>query len=92
MKEETKFFSSSQGREKGRMKSDIVQKYGESVILEKLHMELDFFSSSFFPALLGILVPTPRIELCSLQWKLRVVTRLSIFPREIFYSYFPEHR
>lgn len=48
MKEETKFFSSSQGREKGRMKSDIVQKYGESVILEKLHMELDFFFPLFF--------------------------------------------
>ena len=36
------------------MKSDIVQKYGESVILEKLHKELDFFSPLFFfSALLG---------------------------------------
>lgn len=74
------------------MKSDIVQKYGESVILEKLHKELDFFSPLFF-FLHCLGIPTPRIELCSLLWKLRVVTTgLSIFPRENFYSYFPEHR
>ena len=53
MKEETKFFSSSQRREEGRMKSDIVQKYGESVILEKLHKELDFFFPLFFLCCLG---------------------------------------